>query len=102
MDDPFHANRHARSIDVKMTTVAQAENAPSLGTGQERQNAMADSSTISRKAATHPDIHSQAGLALLIAVDVDNLVSIQNAYAGSLSHCADQGAQLRLRNCPKC
>ena len=37
----------------------------------------------------------------LIALDVDDFVSIQDAYASGFAHRTDEGAQLRLRDCPK-
>ena len=34
----------------------------------------------------------------MIALDIDDLVAIQNAYARGLTHLADEGAKLRLRD----
>ena len=74
---------------------------PHLGARKERQNAMADRCAIGRNAASHPYIHAEPSLPLLIALDVHDLVSIQNANAGGFSHRANEGAQLRLRDGPK-
>jgi hypothetical protein len=62
---------------------------------------MADRCTIGWNAASHPYIHAEPSLSLLIALDVHDLVSVQNANAGGFSHRANEGAQFRLRDGPE-
>src|ERR1700745_2770876 len=82
-------------------TATHAENVSGLCARKKRQNAMTDGSAISGKPTTPRDVYSEPSLPFMIALDIDDLVSIQDAYASGFADRTDEGAQLRLRDCPE-
>ena len=62
---------------------------------------MADRCAIGGNAASYPDVHAEPRVPLLVAFNVDDLVTVENSHAGGFAHCPDERTQFGLRDRPQ-